>query len=74
MSSEGQHDANMPAPYLTLSLPEGGINECFEEIRSSLCAEGKQGEYRDPLLILSRTIHTSARETYAKWEATCTEK
>ena len=68
-SSEEEDGDGRPESCITSSLTEADVRSRFEEFRSYLYANGKDGEYRETLYLLSRSVHSFTHETRAKRKA-----
>ena len=68
-SSEDEDGDGRPESCITSSLTEADVRSRFKEVRSYLYANGKEGEYRETLYLLSRSVHSFTHETRAKRKA-----
>ena len=64
--SEEEDGDGSPESCIASSLTEADVRSRFEEVRSYLYANGKDGEYRETLYLISRSAHSFTHETRAK--------
>ena len=68
-SSEEEDGDGRPESCIASSLTEADVRSRFEEVRPYLYANGKDGEYRETLYLLLRSVHSFTHEIRAKRKA-----